>query len=120
MSFNRLKYDTCSLVQENKTNVSTLGYLLSPLPFEHGNKCRHEFGLVGGTAVSHIQGNLVDMESDLRGQTRAASRCAAARFQPAKNFEPEQPTQHLGACQMIPYKKIPAPPAMKISRCTSK
>ena len=115
MSFNRLKYDTCTLVQEQQNNVTTLSYLLSPMPFEHGNKCRHEFGLVGGTAVSHVEGNLVDLESDLRGQTRTHSRCAASRYQPGCA---QETTQHLPTCQMIPYRKIPAPPAMNIQRCS--
>jgi hypothetical protein len=25
------------------------------------DKCRHQLGFIGGTAVSHIQGNLVDL-----------------------------------------------------------
>ena len=34
-----------------------------------------ELGIVGGTGVSQIKGNLVDLENDLRGQTRSASQC---------------------------------------------
>ena len=30
--------------------------------FENCNKCRIEFGVVGGTNVSHVNGNLVDLE----------------------------------------------------------
>ena len=51
--------------------------------FENCQKCRHEFGLLGGTAVSHIKGNLVDLENDLRGQTRLLSHC------PDKNYKPK-------------------------------
>ena len=32
-----------------------------------------DLGVIGGTAVSHIRGNLVDLETDLRGTTRKAS-----------------------------------------------
>ena len=62
MSFNRTTYDNCSYKQELQNNVSTLSYLLSPYRYEHENKCRHQLGFVGGTVVSHIQGNLVDLD----------------------------------------------------------
>ena len=75
MSFNRTTYDNCSYKQELQNNVSTLSYLLSPYRYEHENKCRHQLGFVGGTVVSHIQGNLVDLDSELRGQTRIISKC---------------------------------------------
>ena len=75
MSFNRTTYDNCSYKQELQGNVSTLQYLLSPYRYEHANKCRHQLGFIGGTSVSHIKGNLVDLDSELRGQTRIVSKC---------------------------------------------
>ena len=80
MSFNRTTYDNCSYKQELQDNVSTLSYLLSPYRYEHENKCRHQLGFVGGTVVSHIQGNLVDLDSELRGQTRIISKCGTTRL----------------------------------------
>ena len=32
--------------------------------YENVNKCRVEFGIVGGNNVSQVKGNLVDLESD--------------------------------------------------------
>ena len=43
------------------------------------------FGLVGGTNVSHIKGNLVDLENDLRGQTRSNTKCPARKYAPPKD-----------------------------------
>ena len=42
---------------------------------------RIEFGLVGGTAVSNISGNLLDLESDLRGTTHLQSKCPTYKYQ---------------------------------------
>ena len=38
-----------------------------------------DLGVIGGTAVSHIRGNLVDLETDLRGP-RKASLCPSQKF----------------------------------------
>jgi hypothetical protein len=50
--------------------------------YEHQNKCRHQLGWLGGTTVSHIKGNLVDLDSELRGQTRYVSKCGANMYVP--------------------------------------
>ena len=75
MSSNRLIYDTCAYSTKMNESVGPLQYILNPMKYENCKKCRHELGLVGGTAVSHIKGNLVDLENDLRGATRVSSLC---------------------------------------------
>ena len=67
MSLNRLIYDTCEYKHRVAESVGTLEYVLNPLQYENVNKCRIEFGVVGGNNVSQIKGNLVDLESDLKG-----------------------------------------------------
>jgi hypothetical protein len=125
MSFNRTKYDTCSYKQNLQGNVSTLSYLMSPMFYEHKDKCRHQFGLVGGTSVSHIKGNLVDLDSELRGQTRYISKCGGNLYVPTddgiiKN-DKTQPIDtgklHLPSCQTIMYRSVPLPPKMKYNHC---
>jgi hypothetical protein len=133
MSFNRTKTDSCNYKQELEESVSYVSYLLDPIKFENCNKCRHELGLVGGTAVSHIQGNLVDLESNLFGIDRDNSRCPITRYIPPNdhtlqgtNFikpvcRPELNTnmQHLESCQLISYAPYtPHPPPMNLSKCT--
>lgn len=125
MSFNRLKYDTCEYQQELKQSVGTLSYVMSTLPFENCQPCRHELGLVGGNAVSGIKGNMVDLESDLRGQTRILTKCPTRKYTPSNdgfihndmtNPINTQP-MHLPACQMISYKRVPAPPPLVLDKC---
>ena len=63
MSSNRLIY-TCEYKCLRVTeSVGTLEYVLNPLQYENVNKCRIEFGIVGGNNVSQVKGNLVDLES---------------------------------------------------------
>ncbi len=125
MSFNRSKYDPCSYQKDLENNVSTLGYILSPIRYENTNKCRHELGFLNGTNVSHIAGNMVDLESDLRGQTRYLSKCDNNKYIPTNdNMVKNDKTQpidttmrHLPACQSITYRAVNLPPPMKLSNC---
>lgn len=127
MSFNRMSYDSCTYMKDLKENVSILTYLLSPFRYEHQDKCRHRLGIVGGTAVSHVQGNLVDLESDLRGQTRFLTKCTKNAAKPLSEGDiiyndktDPIPTEkkHLPACQFISYKEVPLPPSVNYSRCS--
>tara|TARA_B110001452_G_scaffold257121_1_gene251031 strand:- start:89 stop:466 length:378 start_codon:yes stop_codon:yes gene_type:complete len=125
MSFNRTKYDNCSYKQNLKESVDTLGYILTPFRYENSNKCRHQFGFIGGTSVSHIKGNIVDLESELRGQTRYVSKCGQNYYIPTndnvvKNDKTEPidtSLKHLGSCQSIMYKSVPLPPKMNFNKC---
>ena len=130
MSYNRLRYDQCAYKKELDQSVGPLAYMLYPGRYENCSKCRHEFGLLGGTAVSHIKGNLVDLENDLRGQTRAATKCPAKKFKPNNSNTIEivgnhcnEPRTvdltpvHLPSCQMIRYPSTPLPPAQDYGQC---
>lgn len=139
MSFNRLRYDNCSYQHELSESVGTLAYMLDPSRYENCNKCRPELGLVGGTNVSHVSGNLVDLESDLMGVTRLASKCPQLKYQnPCPKGEMNQchpepivikqtpnkkgrvvdtTMKHLPPCQFIRYKSIPLPPPMEQVKC---
>ena len=142
MSSNRLMYDTCAYKKELDQSTGSLSYLLNPMKYENCNKCRMELGLVGGSAVSQIRGNLVDLENDLRGSTRTNSRCPSKKYIPncsdtiGDACQPKQinlqegrgcGTQkpidttllHLPPCQMIRYRPIPLPPSMKLEGCPS-
>jgi hypothetical protein len=135
MSFTRTKTDTCNYKQELEGNVSYISYLLDPVKFDHCDKCRMQVGTVGGTNSSHIRGNLVDLESNLFGIDRDASRCPVTRYiPPADNklkgscfIKPvERPVidtrlVHLNGCQLIDYSpSTPYPPPMDRFRCGSK
>lgn len=125
MSFNRTIYDSCSYKQELQENVSTLSYILSPYRYEHKDKCRHQLGFIGGTNVSHVKGNLVDLDSELRGQTRIISKCQTNLYVPTNDGiiknDKTQPIDtdklHLPACQSIMYRSVPTPPKMEYNHC---
>ena len=48
----------------------------------HATPTRHMLGVVGGNEVSVIKGNMVDLESDLRGITRVNTFCPWRAYQP--------------------------------------
>jgi hypothetical protein len=130
MSSNRLKYDQCSYTTDISQSVGPLGYVLNPMKYENCHKCRHEFGLLGGTAVSHIKGNMVDLENDLRGATRLASKCPTNKYKPSNSnvlILPGNPCNkqrtvdlskvHLPSCQTIPLPPRVLPPCQTYSSC---
>ena len=132
MSHNRLSYDQCAYQTTLQQSVAPLSYYLDPVRYEHCNKCRMELGIVGGTAVSHVSGNLVDLENDLRNANRPNTHCPLYKFVPPTNnvlqgkeyikpvVHPKINTSmlHLPACQMIDYKPVPLTPPMDIPRCS--
>ena len=115
-------------------------YTQMPVKFEHPEKCRNALGLVGGSEVSNISGNMVDLESDLLGITRVQSKCIARQYQPAcalggagcpdvppsfsfrdkatgearmVNTEP----RNLPTCQMVTLPGVGAPQPLKTGTC---
>ena len=58
------------------------GYTQIPSKFYHPNASRNALGLVGGNDVTLFSGNMVDVESELRGITRDISKA------PTKNYKP--------------------------------
>jgi len=121
MSTNRLLYDPCSYKQALKQSVSPVEYMLNPIKYEHNQKCRPESGLLGGTNVSHVHGNLVDLENNLRGQTYPATHCSQYQYEPPKTnilkgkeyIKPvEHPDidtnmRHLRSCQLASRTPVP-------------
>jgi hypothetical protein len=129
---NRLKYDSCAYDKELKQSTDPLSYIINPIKYDNCTKCRMELGIVGGTSVSHITGNLVDLENDLRGQTRPNTHCPTYLYTPPVDGKlqgkeyikpvtyPVLDTNsmvHLKPCQMINYGAISSEPVFALSRC---
>jgi hypothetical protein len=127
MSFNHLIYDTCAYQSALKQSTGIGAYMLYPGKYNHCRKCRMELGIVGGNDVSLFRGNLVDLESDLKGQTRAASLCPSHKYQPqckqsCDSGLPSGPYDcddliHQPPCQMIRYPPTVLPPDPKVAFC---
>ena len=126
-ALNRLRYDTCAYSKRLEESVAPIGYVIDPIKYEHCGKCRVELGTVGGTAVSHVNGDLVDLENELFNITRPATRCPQYLHHPLKPGEPihsdiqvhpgRRPNRpvdtrmlHLRPCQMVTYPEVPHPP----------
>jgi hypothetical protein len=68
---------------------------------------------------------MVDLDSELRGQTRYISKCGNNQYVPTddgiiKNdkTQPIDTTMlHLPACQSIMYRETPLPPKMSYNHC---
>lgn len=131
MSFNKLSYDTCTYKASLANNVSILDYVLYPGRYYHTQQCRPEIGIVGGNNVSQVRNpNLVDLESDLFGIDREASKCPSLKYVPkndnyvqGKNYiKPEYPKvdttlNHLRSCQFHKTLDVPYTPTSKLSQC---
>ena len=88
MSSNKLIYDECEYNKRLQESVGPLAYQLDIDKYENRKKCRVDLGLLGGNNVSHIKGNMVDLENDLMGLTRPlvqAGQCPSALYKPAKS-----------------------------------
>lgn len=117
--------------EERNENPQAYDYLQSQ--FTHPLPQRHVLGLVGGNEVSLIKGNLVDLESDLRGITIPITHAPWRQYQAPtkeslsngyiqrKNTKLQlnidiQP-QHLPAYQMWAYPGVVGPQPMISEVC---
>jgi hypothetical protein len=120
----RFIYDNCEFVKRLEESMNPLDWILDDSRYYNRGKCRQEVGIVGGTAVSHVKGNLVDLESDLTNRTRAASLCPSEKWHPVpvngvirnpptittpKGTVIDTRMVHLPPCQIVAYPSIPMP-----------
>lgn len=96
----------------------------------HPKPHRHILGLVGGNDASLIKGNMVDLESDLRGINIPNTFCPWKQYQPPPKVQKEivrdnrkialkidVQKAHLPAYQMIAYPAVVAPFPIKNEVC---
>ena len=127
----------------DQQSADAYSYVLIPEKWENPNKCRNALGLVGGSEVSHVNGNLVDLESDLLGITRPNSKCNQKQYVPNCALGGDKPcpdypngitytdkstgekkdidTQpaHLRTCQTWSYPGTPVPRPYGQETCTT-
>jgi len=118
---------------ERKENPQAYDYLYTT--FIHPEPKRHILGIVGGNEVSLIHGNMVDLESDLRGINIPNTHCPWRQYQaPTKASLKSQEIvrdnwkgqvkidvrpQHLPAYQMWAYPGMPAPMPLRSEVCNN-
>jgi hypothetical protein len=81
-AWNRIGSTDMTTVRDQQSS-DIFSYTQIPQKFEHPQKCRNALGLVGGSEVSNISGNIVDLESELLGITRSQSKCTSRQYKPA-------------------------------------
>jgi len=72
------------------------GYTQISQKYYHPNASRNALGLFGGNEVSVASGNLVDIESDLRGTTRDLSNAPAKKYTPSCPLGSKEPLHGTG------------------------
>jgi len=115
MAWTSSAYDPCAVNKFYRQSTGVLDYLLDPNKYYNCNPCRTELGLFAGNNVSLSKDNLVNIESDLRNQTRLLSRCPERKYLPQCEDCPCNPglpcgdegcqdeKDHLPACNIIQY-----------------
>ncbi len=84
MSWTRAHDDKCQVKRTVDDNVSSLQYVMDPIKFYSCAPCRPTKGIVAGNEVSVIQGNMVDLESELYGMFGARTNCDSSRHLPTR------------------------------------
>jgi hypothetical protein len=113
---------------EKSENPQT--YVEEEFIYTHKEPARHILGLVGGNEVSLPKGNMVDVESDLRGLNIPLTKCSAREYQPPPlqqatisrkstkgSVSIDVRQRHLPAIQMWSYAPTFAPIPMKVTQC---
>jgi hypothetical protein len=113
---------------EKKEDPQHYDYLTSQ--FVNDAPKRHILGIVGGNEASLIKGNMVDLESDLRGINIPNTFAPWRQYQPPQRGDKEivranvkgavtinVEKQHLPAYQMMAYPSVVAPLPMENEVC---
>ncbi len=79
---NQARTATVDNIHKWESKENPQGYDLFWQQHTHAQPTRHMLGVVGGNEVSPIKGNMVDLESDLRGITRVNTFCPWRQYQP--------------------------------------
>jgi len=115
---------------EKKENQQAYDYFVSE--YQHVKPKRHTLGIVGGNEVYDINGNRVDLESDLLGITRPFTWGTSRHHLPSKNPDEiarKNPKNEIKVeatpvprkeYQMWSYSSVFAPLSFKKESCTPK
>ena len=132
MSSYQEAFEKPAMKTQTEKDENPQSYEYGEYSIQHVKSARHILGLVGGNEVSGIKGNIVDLESDLRGITRPTTRSNARQHQPLhiaqssierKNAKYTTPLQiniqptHLPSYQLWAYPATFAPLPFKKEAC---
>ena len=115
MANTSVKNDSCYVRQQLVQSGNAFSYLMYPAKFNSNSQCRPILGIVGGNNVSRTTGNMVDLESDLRGQTRVLSGCDSTQWYPT--YDEQMTMNDLPTCQFQSFKPVVQAPPVPEARC---
>lgn len=130
MAFTRQINDPCETKKRVEESASIFSYLMDSNKHYNCNPCFIERGVVGGNTASLYEGNMVDLESELSGRTRAATKCPSGQYLPGTIIQGQDVKQcgpddgadglpcgnssvnkvkllHLPTCSLVDYKPRP-------------
>jgi len=81
-SFTRSSYDTCALKQKNSQSTDPFNWTTDSGVVENKETCFLAASPFMHNPYHSIPTNSIDIESDLRGQTRNLSKCSSHKFNP--------------------------------------
>lgn len=81
MAFTRKFDDRCAARVRDAESKNIFSYVMDPTKHYNGNPCFLE-RIPAGNTTSLTTENIVDMESELSGRTRAASKCPSGKYLP--------------------------------------
>ena len=110
MAFTRQLYDSCATKKLADEGTGVLSYLMDPTKYYNCNPCRVQTGIVAGNDVSLYIGNMVDLESELKGHTRANTHCPSGKYLPGTVIQGQTGKAqlvHLPECNIVKHKPRP-------------
>ncbi len=115
-----------------ETKENPQSYPMTRFVYTSPEPRRHELGLIGGNNVTVIAGNMIDLESDLRGITRPNTFAPWRKYQPPAETDKtivrkntkgdvviDKTPVHLPTYQMWAYPAVYAPVKLQTNVCGS-
>ena len=113
----------CTLKKCANENKGILSYTLDVNRYYNYSPCRMEQGIVAGNDVSIYDGNLVDLDSDLKGITRKVTKCPTGQYAPGTIVEGKDTVpcdNNLRECATLKNKRLTHLPTCNIIKYAPK
>ena len=111
-SFTKSLYDNCNLKKKDEESTGAFKWITDTV-YEHKDSCNVDASPFMHNQFKSIPAKAVDIENDLRNQTRLLSRCPESRFDPSKVTNDNKFTSKLENCKsnnLVPeYTRVNKP-----------
>lgn len=109
-SFTRTTYDECALLKKNQESTQPFQYMTDNTVVESNEACYLNVSPFQHNQFYSIPSANVDVESDLRGQTRMLSKCIEKKYNPETGLKYENKIKECADEKLVPqYTRINKP-----------